>query len=465
MYHVFSNTAYDKDIAGANSDTNVTSVAVAGSSGSSKVLAIGNLTRDVYRSTDDGASWLASKKDPSGAAAGVAYVVMADDYYESGKAWVAKGGANGGISLSSDSGVLWTQISMIDTEINTINTLGFSPNYASDSTMFMVATNAAGTIDNLWRYDGPYWERVHDRATFAMAALNTIRFSPEYASDSAVFIAATATPKIWRSTDGGMRFIPQIGAPTAFSGSWIVIDPVTLIVGNAANATISKNNGTTWSNKGLSGATGPVLSFAKSLDYANDSTLLAGDSAGQVYRSTDSGGSWSGIPAGVATAGGGALSVAFDADYASNSTVYAADATSDAVYRLVIGTDTAWKRIDGLATTTWPGASTAAGTVTGIAAAPDGALYVADASTTVILRSINPTASTSSTHGVYFEPVNYGFTGMPGNLRGVWLTASSNTVWTLESAAGASRIWTYTDNLPVVPGLAGPGLVEKPIGG
>jgi len=475
IYRAYSNTAYDKDIAGANSATNITSVAVAGGSGSAKLLAGDIGSANIWRSTDDGASWLASKKDPSGGAGVTAkYLVMADDYYESGKAWVAVVGAALGdqsaISLSNDSGVVWTQISMIDTELDQINTLSFSPDYANDSTMFMATVDTTAGVTSLWRYDATNWERVLDTTAAGLAAINSIRFSPDYASDSAVFIADVGTPKIWRSTNGGTRFIPQTGAPVLFGGSWIALNSSTMIVGRAAgaNATqITKNNGTTWSTKAITGSAVNIVSFSKSPDYANDSTLLAGDTAGGVFRSTDGGSIWKQIPAGVNIAGApGNTFVGFDSNYATNSTVYAADNGNDQVFRLVIGTNTTWKRIDAGQATTWPSTSQTPTTVSGMAAVPDGngtVLYVGNqaAASDPIVRSVNPAASRASTRGVHFEIMGYGFTGFNAAAAiGPWCTAD-HTVWMLDSVslvgtANRSAIWTFTDKLTATPELVSP---------
>jgi len=475
VYRIVGGTDIDTNIQAAGTGTPVTSVAVAGSSGSCSLLAAGNdavLGANVYRSVNNGTTWTPSSKDIACTTiATPKYLVMADDYLDSGKAWIATVRVavldESSVAQTTDSGVSWNDLSMINTDINQITNLAVSPDYANDGTYFMV-TDATGAAQNsVWKYDGSQWNRVFTNAAI-VAGTTAVQFSPDFASDSAVFLADTGTPAIYRSTNGGGWFKAQLTAPPSFTGSWIVLDSSILIVGDGANATISKNSGTTWSAKGLSGATAPILSFAKSPDYANDSTLLAGDSLGGVYRSTNSGSSWSSIPAGVPTAGGGALSVAFDADYANNSTVYAADATANDVYRLVIGTDTSWKRIDFGNATTWPVASTAGTTlnanqlVPGVQAAPDGALYVTDAGTiagtdTVILRSINPTASRASTRGVYFEPMNYGFSGTAANLVGVWYNAGSNQLWTLESLAGGpNRIWVYTDDLTAAPELKSP---------
>jgi photosystem II stability/assembly factor-like uncharacterized protein len=487
VYHVSSNAASDLDIGGANTSTRVGSIALGGSSGNCKLLAgdFGTPTLKypaagaIWYSTDSGSTWLNTKKAPSGDFP--AYVVCASDYFDSGKAWVATGdklsvGEGSAISLTNDWGKSWSQISLINTDILQINTLAFSPNYASDTTMFMITKSATKFpgVYSVWRCDGTYWERVHDNITFAMTTIDKVACSPAFATDKAVFIAQMGTPptgpapKIWRSTDSGRWFQKQIGAPTAFGppgASWIILDSSTIIVGNGTNATITTNNGTTWSDKPLPVVTTEIVSFAKSPTYATDSTLLCGSDSGYIFRSTDGGNTWSSIPAGVPITNGGPTFVCFDQKYATNSTVYATDQTTNGVYRLVYGTDTSWKRIDTLTATTWPASSTVAVKVTGIVAAPDGdgtVLYVGDTGAgtynPAVLRSVNPTASTALTSGVYFEPMSYGFTETQGCYIGPWYTSGPNTLWMLESVpkSTVNAIWTYTDKLTLGPTLTSP---------
>ncbi len=381
VYHIVTTSpALDQNIAGVQRTANVTSLAVGGSTGATMQLAGCADEVNVYHSEDDSATWFASKYDPSGAGF-TGYVVMADDYYDSGRAWVATSGNQCALSQTTNFGVSWTQISLINTYLNTIQNISLSPNYAEDSTLFMVTENTS-TSDSLWRNDGTYWERVADNITLGafMSRLSSVQVSPDFTTSNAVFLFDTATPRIWRATDGGFWFKKQAQTPTyQAGGGWLAVNSSTLIIGRTAAGGMhrSTNNGASWSSKTATGAA-IATTFSISPDYANDDTLLMGDSADGVFRSTDTGSTWKQIPAGVdVAAGAGTCYVAFDVDYANNSTVYTAGAGTDDVYRLVVGTDTSWKRIDSGTSTSWPAASTAGAAITGIAAG-NGALYVAD---------------------------------------------------------------------------------------
>jgi len=599
VYEQIGFSPIDKNIQAAGNPTNIFSLAVAGGTGSAYLLAAGPGTgivpagqNDIWHSEDNGDNWDASKKDVVCQTAGTAkFVVMADDYADSGKAWVAvASGAlldEASVAGTADFGVSWTDYSLINTNINIINNMEVSPDYANDGTVFIVTSvGAGGALDSLWKgtgtvaADGSYWMRVAV-LPLGNAATAMVQCTPKYATDKTVFMVDTATAFGYRATDGGLWFKKQISAmpPLGGFGALLVTGPTNLSIGRGPAVLATLNNGTSWIPTFIAGATPPIQSLA----IASNGHLLAGDSLGRVFRCTDGIGlNYFQLPLGVAIPGGGALNVAFDAGYATNNTVYAASAATDAVYRLVVGTDTSWERIDGLPVVTWPGVSTAGSAFnanpfySGIKTAPDGALYVADsaavgggvaggdafnltdtaggdfgtltvstgsivvanvsgtpivagtyaagttilwgtaaagdafsvtanavgttgvwgesagttvpvitsdadgdasavlnfipltgsyslpditgaagaANARVLLRSVNATGRTDIGRGVYFEPMAYGFAGNTANLRGVWCTAGSNVLFTLEGAA--NRIWTYTDNLTASPKLAEP---------
>jgi len=459
VYHVIAGTVLDCDIDGSLSATNVRSIALVGETGDTKLLVGTADEADVYHSEDNGDTWYDSKYDPSGNYYN-AYVEVADDYYDSGIGWAAVGGFEGALSQTKNYGVHWYQISLINTDIYRIKDLAFSPAYAEDSTMFMVTDNqtyvshADSVSTSVWRHDGTYWERVCDNVTQSLTTLDDVKVSPKYATDSAVFIRDKTGKKFWRSTDGGYRFKKQAGAPAAVGTGWLVIDSSTLIVSDSGDeCSLSTNNGVTWSDKVITGASDPS-SFALSPDYDNDSTIIMGDSDDGVFISTDGGVIWAQVPAGVDTeSGAGTCYVACDTNYATNDTIYAGGGTSQDVYRLVVGTDTSWKTIDAAAAVTWPGASDGANDIDAIATG-NGGVYVTDNNTYAVLRSINPTLSYLSSRGVYFEAMKSGWVPA-ASATGLWLAEgeSSNVLWTIR---GTAEIYTYEDELVVGPTLAGP---------
>lgn len=476
VYHIYSTNAYDKNIRGVGTSTNITSVDGAGPRGTTKLLAGCYDRLDIFHSEDDGDSWRDSKYDPSGIGC-CAYVLAATDYYDSGKGWAFLEGQEGAMSQTTDFGIEWYQISLINTQLQRIKDLGLSPNYAKDSTLFMVTDNVVAGLAplsvSLWKWDGKYWIRSCDNITRTAEAtllcnIDGVRVSPKYATDSAVFIADKTGRYLWRSVDTGERFRRQTAQPAAFGGTagaddgWIPLDSSTLLVSTGANGAYqTTNNGATWSTKYLYGATNPT-SFAVSPDYDNDKTVISGDTAGNVFMSTNSGSTWTQIPTGIGITGGGTLYVEFDTGYATNKAIYAASLGTLQVHRLVVGTDTAWKQISQAAAVAWPGPnsfSAPAGLnslVTG-----DGAVYVGGNSTVTatspLVRCVNPTLPETSIRGPFFEPQVWNWLTSPS--VGLWLSRATdyNMLWTLRGySSNTTEVWQYEDYLTAGPKLTAP---------
>ncbi len=481
VYYINYTTAHDK---GVNRD--ISSIDLDGSAGDACILAACLPTadvatrRDVMRSSDSGATWYASSQDPSGPGDAGAYVVVDDDFFDNGKAWVATVGSTNddqsAISLTNDYGKCWIQISMINTEIDKLlkGGLAFSPVFATDETMFMITTST-GPVDSLWRWDGEYWSRVHDNDT-ASCDIDAVQVSPDFAESNTVYLADKGDKKVWYSKDGGFRFIKQSSGPAAFAddAGWIVLDYNTVLVGGTDKVyKATRRDGARYSTK--TALFGTIMSFAVSPDYESDTTVLCGGNAGKVGLSTNGGSTWKQKPAGVKVKDTATTCyVAFDSDYATNSIIYAAAKGSQAVYRLEVDESTSWSKISDGTDTASPAEPVAFGADPSGIVAANGAVYCAvekevDTGTDdveevyediLVSRSINPTASTTSSRGVYFEPIKTSFTGTIGNTTGLWLTGgSSNILWTEETVAvggTTNAIWKYEDALIVAPTLTEP---------
>ena len=205
--------------------------------------------------------------------------------------------------------------------------IAFSPNYASDHTIFV------GTYDE----DGHYLYRSTDGGSSWHAVpgwtggARVIVFSPNYAQDHTVFASAGAAGFIRRSTDGGNSWV-DIG-PSGESVRSMVISPNyihdgTLFVGtDSGHIFRSVDRGDNWEDMGVLLAGGyAVRALAISPDYANDHTLFAGVGkswnwyTGGVYRSADNGETWSAANNGLAYQEVWALAVS--PDYGNDRTLF-----------------------------------------------------------------------------------------------------------------------------------------------
>ncbi len=141
VYQVTSGAAYDLNVG-----TDIISLDVVGETGNIQLLAGTAGSGQIYLSTDGGSNWVGSTKPPTGGSK--TYGLMAPDFADSGRAYAATSGIESAFSYSTDGGVTWNQLSLIDTEISNIVDLAVSPNYSRDDTLFMLTW---GGEHSLWR--------------------------------------------------------------------------------------------------------------------------------------------------------------------------------------------------------------------------------------------------------------------------------------------------------------------------
>jgi photosystem II stability/assembly factor-like uncharacterized protein len=394
-------------------------------------------------------------------------------------------GTNSGFARSVDGGATFARIAFIGDDITTISDVAVSPIYSKDSTIYMVTEGSSGRRI-LWRTtsQGQTWDAVLTSGQLIPLAsgkiaivgnLNKVAISPNFRSDTTVFICESGNaPSIWRTTDNGFRFapLPSKAGTTGSIDAWIVAGIKKLLIGDSlGNFYTTTSGGLTWSRAVATGLAG-FSSMALSPDYESDGTILAGGSGGQVCISRDGGETWREL---LATGLAGSVVVAFDPYYAENRVIYAADYRAGAkagVRRFIIGALTGWQRIDAMAPgrVEEVGASTSA-RIRGMIAADDGhglsTLYVLDTSPVVrrligttaaqggIARCLNPAGAFSpSTEAPLFEVVN---PGLPSGARlsGLWCV-EGHTLWSVDTAATPVALYTYQDTLTVPLTLLSP---------
>jgi len=444
VYRIYDETAFDllDDI-----DADIISLDLVGNIGSTLLIAGQNDVADVWYSTDDGDNWdsaASEGKNPSGT--GPTWVVMDEDFADTDTAWAAAEGAEGGVSLTADGGETFNQISMISTDLDTVESLSFSTGYRTDDTLFMV-TSDASAADNLFRYDGDNWERIADSATLG-DAIDMVQLSPVFPSDNTLFIVDSSTPTTFRSTDGGQSWSELRNHPGALT-TWLVIDDETVVAGTATEVVWITTDGgrRAWSDYDVADA-GTIVMITKSPNFATDQTLMLGDTLGQIFISEDAGETWDMVEDDVGATGN--TFVAFDRDYADNNIIYAA--VADEIDRCVIDAAEAWED------QSWEEFTLASGnftTATGIATSADGTLYVSFSEDGVgMQRSLDPQEDDiddSDFEAVAFE-LDAG-----AKLATLQLTAGSNALWSRNSETGATEeIWTYEDTLATVVLLRSP---------
>ncbi len=450
-----SSVATDLNIGSAYglSNVDVTALAVTGDASSANLLAGTAGSGQIYFSTDGGTNWVSSAKPPTGGSK--TYGLMAPDFISSGEAYAVTSGIESAFSYTTDGGVTWNQLGLIDTGIQTILDLAVSPNYSQDDTLFMLTW---GGEHSLWRSlnGGTRWERVFTSALANVDSINLVELSPQYSNISqVVFLAGigNGNPAIWKSIDNGQNFSPPrltddptTGAPFPID-IWAVVNDDTLFIGsfdainNQGLVYRTTDSGLTYSTPAVVGDH-PLSSIALSPNYEQDGFILLGSTDGWVYWSNDNGTSFEPLPPDATSPPlTGNISVAFALRFSSNSTVYAASDTPDSdIYHFIIGESNNWQGID----STLPDGAI----IDQLMTSADGVLYATNSKADGGMeRCLNPSYSPGPT----FETVTRGLDD-GATLAGLWL--SKNKLWSVDSAN--TRLMTFTDSLAVSVTLTSP---------
>ena len=423
------------------SNIDVTGLAVNGNSATASILAGAAGSAQTYFSSDGGTSWIKSRKEPTGTSD--TYVLLANDFGSSGKAYCATSGGESAFSMSMESRTTWNQVGLIDTTVSSIIDLAPSPGYSQDETLFMLTF---GGEHSLWRsLDGAgTWERVLCSTLPGVDSMALVQLSPQYGSDSqVVFLAGSSSgsPTVWKSADGGQSFIryhtfdPDTGNTISID-TWEVFNDNELFIGSYDGSNGLVYNST---SGGFMYSTGTICgsqllnSIVLSPNYEQDGTILIGNTNGWVYWSNDGGSSFEPLPL-YATSPPltGSVTVAYDPDFNNNKIIYAASSTADkGVYRFTIGTSTEWEQID----SNLP----AGGLLCQVTVSANGTLYAANSiSDDGMERCLNPTYSLGPT----FETVTRGLTD-GATLSGLWL--SENNLWSIDTTN--TKLMTFNECL------------------
>ncbi|TET25860.1 MAG: hypothetical protein E3J67_02955 [Dehalococcoidia bacterium] len=405
----------------------------------------------VLYSTDDGESWDAAGKRPSGYK--WTYVLMAEDFADSGEAWAATSGRQCGVSYTIDGGDLFNQISLINTDMgDRIRNVSFYPDYEDSGKLFLASKHHGR--DSLWRYDGEYWERVAEERVLG-TPIRMVSVSPEIGADETVFFTNwefwdSEDIMIYYSDDEGQSW-DDLRCQPGDLYNWVVIDAETILAGgvDAGDGVVWKTDrhgARVWEDVDAD-IEGEIWHFAVFGD-----NVLCGSDEGEVAISEDLGDEWE-MVGDPLDAEFFAL-VAFDTEYDDNSFIYAA--CNDDIYRFEVGESDDWEEIvfdaDGNAFNI--------GIASGIATA-DGCLYVSDAEEGAgMWRSVDPTADEPLFEQVDFELNDYSM------LWWLQTTSGSNVLYALdmgydedEEAGLDNVLWTYED------ALVGPVELESPADG
>jgi photosystem II stability/assembly factor-like uncharacterized protein len=313
----------DLDVSGDDDDDNdVQSIAISGPISTATVLVALAGDDDVYFTSDVTGDvddmWDDSDKEPTGDG-GITALLWAGD-----NAYAGSTGTDSALSKSTDDGATWNQLSLIDiSDIANVSLIDCA--IVDEDTMFVIIMDDADASDGWSANDvsmlfkttdgGETWERILSDITTGTEGMRIVRASPDYATDSTLFVADASTT-IQKSTDGGAEFDP-IGVPKAVM-ALAVVDTDTYFAG-AADGKLYKSG--RWAS--AEDLEGDVISIAMSPGYDDDETILVGNDDGEVWISTDDGVEFTRIGIENELGAGANVIVVPHPDFVENTTTYA----------------------------------------------------------------------------------------------------------------------------------------------
>ena len=336
--------------------------AMAEPAGGSLLLA-GTYGAGLMRSVDQGASWEYSADGiPS---QNWLCFAMSPDFGE--RRLMLAGGSQGGIFTSDDAGASWSEAAA-ETEGVPYFQISFSPRFAADSRVFAASASGLFTSDDagvnwshyeplgptelrcvttskesggnysvfaggvggrahLSRNGGREFVRIdHD---FRGDTLLDVKFTPTFASDETIVVASYGSGRVvlTQTENGGTSWRRMVRHRTAAQWSSIVIPDSYDPVENQYWAFAAENqvfkparrfrnvwSGTRPANKATS-----ILSLTAAPGFADEPLLFAATSSG-AYRSSDAGGTWHAVNAGLDNRA--VLQIAASPAFGTDRTVY-----------------------------------------------------------------------------------------------------------------------------------------------
>jgi len=263
------------------------------------IMVLDTISGEVWTTTNAGSLWTKASRNPAAPYWGE--LMMAPDFAESGEVFATVKDANwfgdpyaegiSGVYRSTDSGVFFDGISLLDMIIDDIVDLAFDPKGGSQPVLMVVNDEASDYI--FYTADAtaesPQWLLKDSQRTYGLDGIEMISW--DEAGDTVMFIGKVdGTPdvySVYRSTDDGNSFKNWRDIPTGtidVPQDWYVVDGSTLSVVGLDGY---------WGVKPFGTAITKSLFTNAGNSIARDGdTIAIGTNTGDVYVSTNAGNTW-----------------------------------------------------------------------------------------------------------------------------------------------------------------------------
>jgi len=457
IYRIYGTTNDDYEILD-DVDDDIATLTAVGTLGNMQFLAGAAGASDVWYSWDDGTNWEQASAEginPAGGAVDTHVLMDADFDEDAGIGWAATSGLEGGMHTTIDGGTSWQGAGLLDTAIDQI--IAAVVVTASPETVYLLCEDTVTTDEaELFRYDSgtEVWTRLYVEAQYGLGAPTLLAVL-----DDTIVMAAGAGTNVIFSSNAGQTFAQPDEEPTDAIISLLIIDEETWWIGDTdGDLWVTDDAGDrSWDEFQIDAAS-DITSLAVRGDEA-----IAGTGDSEVYYSEDAGETWDEVGSGgdftTATTADVATYVCFDSGNNNTDVIYAAsDDVSARFQYLTTDLTEAWEEFDdGVGAIQLDDATSIA--------CSEGVVYVGNADDAEgVVRVVEPLADLGDVSASEVdELVDEGLAAGDIMLGGIFVTsASPNTVWGIETTAGGTVLWQYTDLMvgPLTGLMADPGDLE-----
>ena len=313
-------------------DLNATSMALSPTFATDSTLWVSTATAGVFQSHNRGTGWTVTGTVPRPLSPQTSthYVTLSTASAASGTALFV--GMFEGLWNSSNGGASWTYCDTIPTRL--VRAMTLSPNYSEDQTVF-VSTYGGGT---LWSTTGGQsWTFRNTGLTDSYT--DAIAMAPNYSTNKMAWVGTSEGLERFSggSTDWGLMYMcGKATFPRSLGVSSGFATDSTIFIGTHTGSAYAKYvtcEGTQYPSRGLftsvdagqiwegTGIQGDAVdSIGMSPNYPVDHTLFAGSSISGLFKSTDSGVTFT--PITIVEGDNGTLPVVCSPAYATDQTVF-----------------------------------------------------------------------------------------------------------------------------------------------
>jgi hypothetical protein len=321
----------------------------------------------VWRSVDGGGTFEEAERSPAdgGMYWGHLYMAPGDFDAETGVAYSTGVGPNSALSRTTNGGDTWSQIAYIDTCIDQLQDMAFSP--VTSSQPAYLITDEDGGPESLWytadaTAEDVQWVRIGTDDSLGFNHMQQIEFIGD-STDIAMFVVHDGNFEIWKSMNDGDTWSHWRNVPAQVG--WIMDFLMT-----DGTSIYAAGTDAFWGTQ----AFGPsnIVEFDRALHSVAvyDGMVAVGDGGGNAFLSDDNGETWS-DPLAVGDGDDDNVYVAFGPD----GTLYAAPNIENGAIAVVQMYDAEEEEFVDVEADSDDGIASTPDGFVGIWASPDNALY------------------------------------------------------------------------------------------